>query len=279
MKINLSESHVKKQKADMKDKGRRQFIRKLISFGVFGAASSIASLVPPLRTGLARASTKVQPEPDRTGYNPYDHYYSYVIDLHKCIGCGSCVRACKLENDVPTKFYRTWVERYQKGDEEHARIDSPSGGLYGFPATTAGVEGVFKAYFVPKMCNHCTETPCVQVCPFGASYQTPDGLVLVDGKRCMGCGYCVQACPYGSRFISPLTRTAEKCTWCYHRISRGLRPACVQACPTGTRMFGDIRDPYDPVGNLIKRERLAVLQPQMLTKPKCYYIGLDKEVR
>jgi len=264
----------------MKDMGRRKFLRTALGAAGVGLASSFFSILIPGRLKLAKATTKLQEEPIRTGYNPHDHLYSYVMDLHKCIGCGSCVRACKMENEVPTGFYRTWVERYQSGHEdEHARIDSPNGGIYGFPATTAGVEGVSKAYFVPKMCNHCEQSPCVQVCPFGASYYSPDGLVLVDSKRCMGCGYCVQACPYASRFISPITHTAEKCTWCYHRVSRGLKPACVHACPTGTRMFGDVKDPFDPVRRIIDEERIGVLQPQLLTKPKCYYIGLDKEIR
>ena len=263
----------------MKAISRRSFLRTALGATVLGGLTSALSAVVPGRIRSAMATTQLQPEPVREGYNPYEHYYSYVIDLHKCIGCGSCVRACKMENDVPTGFYRTWVERYQKGDEEHARIDSPEGGLRGFPSRTAGVEGVHKAYYVPKMCNHCDETPCVQVCPFGASYKTPDGVILVDAERCMGCSYCVQACPYGSRFISPITHTAEKCTWCYHRTSKGLKTACIQACPTGTRMFGDMKDPYNPVRHLIERERLGVLQPQLLTKPKCYYAGLDKEVR
>jgi len=263
----------------MKDSSRRSFLRKVMGVSVLGVLASAVSSVVPGRVRKALATTKLQPEPIRTGYNPYDHLYSYVMDLHKCIGCGSCVRACRLENGVPTGFYRTWVERYQKGHNGHARIDSPEGGLRGFPSSTAGVEGVSKAYFVPKMCNHCEATPCVQVCPFGASYKTPDGLILVDGERCMGCSYCVQACPYASRFISPVTHTAEKCTWCYHRITKGLKPACVHACPTGTRNFGDIKDPYDRVRHIIDTERIGVLQPQLLTKPKCYYIGLDKEVR
>lgn len=278
MKPNTNEA-ISKRGIGMNGISRRSFLRNTLGAAVLGAVSTVLGAVMPGRARTALASTRVQPEPDRTGYNPYEHYYSYVINLHKCIGCGSCVRACKMENEVPTGFYRTWVERYQKGDEEHARIDSPEGGLYGFPASTAGVEGVHKAYYVPKMCNHCDETPCVQVCPFGASYKTPDGLILVDEERCMGCSYCVQACPYASRFISPVTHTANKCTWCYHRTSRGLKPACVQACPTGTRMFGDMRDPFDPVRKIIEQERLGVLQPQLLTKPKCYYIGLDKEVR
>ncbi len=263
----------------MKDSSRRSFLRTLLGISVHGVLAAVVTQVLPGRLRSARAATKVQPEPVLTGYNPYDYLYSYVIDLHKCIGCGSCVRACKMENDVPTGFYRTWVERYQKGREGRAKIDSPNGGLFGFPSSTAGVEGVFKAYFVPKMCNHCKNTPCVQVCPFGASYKTPDGLVLVDDKRCMGCGYCVQACPYASRYISPITHTADKCTWCYHRIYRGLDPACVHACPTNTRKFGDMKNPYDPVRHIIDTERVGVLQPHLLTRPKCYYIGLDKEVR
>ena len=263
----------------MKTTSRRQFLRTAITTAIAGTAAAILGMVPG-RGGTVLASTKVQPEPDLTGYNPHEHLYSYVIDLHKCIGCGSCVQACKQENDVPTGFYRTWVERYQKGaGSEHAHIDSPNGGLRGFPASTAGVSGVSKAYFVPKMCNHCSEAPCVQVCPFGASYKSPDGVMLVDKKRCMACGYCVQACPYASRWINPVTHIADKCTWCYHRTTKGLKPACVQACPTGTRVFGDVRDPYDPIREIVEEERLGILQPSLLTKPKCYYLGLDKEVR
>ena len=211
---------------------------------------------------------------------PYDweaHRWAYLIDTEKCIGCGSCVRACKAENDVPDGFFRTWVERYV-ASAEASHVDSPNGGLEGFPPLRVDFAPT-KSFFVPKMCNHCKETPCVQVCPVGASYRTRDGVVLVDGKRCIGCGYCVQACPYGSRFLSPATHTAEKCTWCYHRITKGLRPACVEVCPTGTRRFGDMRREDDPVRIAIERGRVAVLQPHLLTEPHCYYLGLDKEVR
>jgi tetrathionate reductase subunit B len=263
----------------MKKTSRRGFLRALFGLAVTGAYTAMLSIIPA-RVKTAGASTKVQPEPDLTAYNPRDHMYSYVIDLHRCIGCGSCVQACDRENNVPTAFYRTWVERYQSGvGQERAHIDSPNGGLYGFPAATAGVSGVSKAYFVPKMCNHCSEAPCVQVCPFGASYKSPDGVMLVDRKRCMGCGYCVQACPYAARWINPVAHVADKCTWCYHRTVKGLQPACVQACPTRTRSFGDIRNPYDPLVKVLEEKRVGVLQPHLLTKPKCYYLGLDKEVR
>ena len=157
-------------------------------------------------------------------------------------------------------------------------IDSPEGGLNSFEPVITGFK-VTKAFFVPKMCNHCRNTPCVQVCPVGASYQTKDGLVLVDATRCIGCGYCVQACPYGSRYIHPETHVAGKCTWCFHRITKGMLPACVHNCPTGTRRFGDLKRAGDPVRKIIATERVMVLQPELLTTPACFYLGLDKEVR
>ncbi|WP_242336444.1 MULTISPECIES: 4Fe-4S dicluster domain-containing protein [Anaeromyxobacter] len=211
------------------------------------------------------------------GYDWTQHRYAYLIDTEKCIGCGSCVRACKAENGVPDGFFRTWVERYVVSPEA-SHVDSPKGGLDGFPPIQTPFTPT-KSFFVPKMCNHCKETPCVQVCPVGASYRTQDGLVLVDAERCIGCGYCVQACPYGSRFLSPTTHTAEKCTWCYHRVTKGLKPACVEVCPTATRQFGDMRREDDPVRLAIAHGRVSVLQPHLLTEPQCFYLGLDKEVR
>jgi Fe-S-cluster-containing dehydrogenase component len=211
------------------------------------------------------------------GYDWTEHRWAYLIDTEKCIGCGSCVRACAAENDVPEGFFRTWIERYAVG-EESSHVDSPNGGKDAFPPVRVGFE-VTKSFFVPKLCNHCKETPCIQVCPVGASYRTKDGVVLVDDQRCIGCAYCVQACPYGSRFILPETHTASKCTWCYHRVTKGMRPACVEACPTGTRLFGDMKREGDPVRHAIEHERVGILQGHHLTEPQCFYLHLDKEVR
>lgn len=249
---------------------RRDFLR----FSLMGLAAG----------GLVTGSTyplygteKKEPK-GRLEYNPEAHFYGYLIDTYKCIGCGMCVQACKFENNVPDHFFRTWVERYLIADNgEDSVVDSPHGGINGFRPEVTKLN-ITKGFFVPKMCNHCQNTPCVQVCPVGASYMTEDGLVLVDFKHCIGCGYCVQACPYGSRFINPHTHTADKCTWCYHRISRYMLPACVQACPVKARRFGDLKDPNDEVRRIIATERVDVLQPVLLTKPKCYYLGLDKEV-
>jgi Fe-S-cluster-containing dehydrogenase component len=161
---------------------------------------------------------------------------------------------------------------------EGTHVESPNGGKDGFGPVHVSFTAT-KSFFVPKICNHCKATPCTQVCPVGASYRTKDGVVMVDAKRCIGCAYCVQACPYGSRFLSPVTHTAEKCTWCYHRITKGLKPACVTVCPTGTRQFGDMLREDDPVRQAIEHERVSVMQPHLLTEPQCFYIGLDKEVR
>ena len=225
---------------------------------------------------LSGTSLAAEQHPDER-YDWAAHRYAYLIDTNRCIGCGSCVRACRAENNVPEGFFRTWVERYVLSAEA-SHVDSPNGGQDGFQPIEPGFEAT-KSFFVPKMCNHCKETPCIQVCPVGASYRTKDGVVLVDGQRCIGCGYCVQACPFGSRFLSPVTHTAEKCTWCYHRVTKGMKPACVEVCPTQTRAFGDMLQEDDPVRVRIEHERVAVLQQHLLTEPQCFYVGLDKEVR
>lgn len=212
------------------------------------------------------------------GYDPTKHRWIYLIDVAKCIGCGSCVRACELENQVPAHFFRTWVERYHVSRTGQVWIDSPNGARDGFDPVVLGAD-VTKSFFVPKLCNHCTNTPCVQLCPVGASFISPDGLVLVDEERCIGCSYCVQACPYGSRFIHPETHTASKCTLCYHRISRGHRTACVQNCPTGARRLGDAKALGDEVAAIIATSEVHLLKPELHTEPNCYYAGHSLEVR
>jgi Fe-S-cluster-containing dehydrogenase component len=216
------------------------------------------------------------------GYDAADHWWGFVIDLDKCIGCGACVRACKTENDVPLEphIFRTWVERYviDPTDLEHPRVDSPNGGYDGFPDVESDNPNL-KTFFVPKLCNHCANSPCVQVCPVGATFDSPDGVVLVDETRCLGCRYCVQACPYGCRYIDPRTHTVDKCTLCYHRITKGMTTACCEVCPTGSRMVGDLKDPKDPIHAFLRDHRVQVLKPQMATHSKTWYSGLEGSVR
>ena len=201
------------------------------------------------------------------------------VDLEKCIGCGKCAEACKIENNVPKEpfYFRTWVEQYTVKNDGEVKIESPNGGIGGLKQSVPD-EDIFKSFMVPKLCNHCRNSSCTQVCPVGASYHSPDGVVLVDRKHCIGCGYCVQACPYGCRYILHDIGTADKCTLCYHRIHHELPTACVQACPRKARICGNLKDPRNPVSEVLHSRRYSILKPEMATNPKCYYIGLDLEV-
>ena len=210
----------------------------------------------------------------------------FLVDTEKCVGCGLCVKACKLENEVPydVPVSRTWVERYVLMKNGQSHIDSPNAGRDGFTDSKIReneipADQIAKGFFVPKLCNQCKKPACVQVCPVGATYQTLDGVVLIDRKWCIGCGYCIMACPYGMRFFHPVHKVAEKCTFCYHRIKNGMKTACVQACPFGARQIGNLKDPNDPVTKVIMNERVAVLKDEYGTKPQVYYIGLDTIVR
>jgi Fe-S-cluster-containing dehydrogenase component len=215
----------------------------------------------------------------------------FLVDTYKCVGCGMCVKACKKENEIPydANVTRTWVERYVLTKDGNVYADTPKGARDGFITTKIDLgmgkykdikkEEIDRAFFVPKLCNQCESPPCVQVCPVGATYQVPDGVVLVDRKWCIGCGYCIMACPYGVRFFHPVYHVAEKCNYCYHRITKGMTTACVAACPFDARRIGNIKDPNDPVTKIIMTERVGILKEEYGTKPQNYYIGLSKEVK
>ena len=211
-------------------------------------------------------------------YKVTQHWWAMLIDVEKCIGCGNCVRACAQENNVPEGFFRTWIERYHVANwqSETPDVDSPNGGKDGFPDN---LPPGGKSFFVPKLCNQCADSPCTQVCPVGATFCGPDGVVLVDEKYCLGCRYCVQACPYGCRFIDPVKNTAQKCTLCYHRITKGLTTACCEACPTQARVLADLKNPRDPIHEFLRTHSVQVLKPHMATGAKVFYNGLDGSVR
>jgi tetrathionate reductase subunit B len=270
---------------DKKKTGRRQFLCTTgTALGGLGVVASGGSL---LGQDTKKADSASFPTAE---YDWTKHRWAYGIDATKCIGCLRCVEACKAENDVvgDANHFRTWVERYVYLEgEDKVLVDSHadpqniaasgSESEYRFDNRYKD-EKVSKAFFMPKMCNHCAHPACVQVCPVGATFRTEDGVVLIDHDYCIGCRYCVQACPYGARFFVEEEGVSDKCTWCYHRITKGLMPACVEVCPTGTRVFGDLNDKSSPVSEFIRNNPVQVLKPESGNAPMCFYVGIDKDV-
>lgn len=182
--------------------------------------------------------------------------YGMLIDLKKCVGCQACAVSCAMENAVPAGAFRTSVGEYALRPEEAG------------PAFLAPL---------PRLCNHCENPACLPVCPVRATWQRPDGVVVIDAAKCLGCGFCVQACPYGARFLNHVTHTADKCTFCAHRLAAGLLPACVESCVGGARMFGDVNAPDSLIRRTLDehRDEIAVLYPEKGTLPHVFYLHLD----
>ncbi len=251
---------------------RRQFLEGAMTLAlgtiqltILNAAAGDASAASPAVGVETAAATTQKPT------------YGFLIDSEKCIGSGKCLTACRIENDVPEGYSRTWLERYVHYKDGTVQVENvPETGASSLPIIDP--ETVDRAYFVPKLCNHCENPPCNQVCPVHAAFSAPEGMTLVDPQTCIGCAYCVQACPYGARFINPNTGTADKCTWCYHRVKRNEQPACVEACPVGARVFGRIDDPESEISQRIKQIPTHVLKEYMGTHPKTRYVGLSQEV-
>jgi Fe-S-cluster-containing dehydrogenase component/formate-dependent nitrite reductase membrane component NrfD len=178
--------------------------------------------------------------------------YGFIIDNRKCIGCHACTTACKSEHDVPVGVNRTWVKQVEKGT---------------FPDT--------RRLFSVMRCNHCTDAPCVEICPTEALYTRDDGIVDFDKDRCIGCKSCMQACPYDALYIDPETMTAAKCNYCAHRIDVGLEPACVNVCPEHAIISGDMDDPNTEIAELLARQPVKTRKPEKATVPNLFYIDAD----
>ena len=179
--------------------------------------------------------------------------YGFVIDNRKCIGCHACTTACKSEHQVPVGVNRTWVKQVEKGE---------------FPNT--------RRLFSVMRCNHCTDAPCVEICPVEALYFREDGIVDFDKDRCIGCKSCMQACPYDALYIDPESHTAAKCNYCAHRVDVGLEPACVNVCPEHAIISGDMDDPNSEISELLARQQVKVRKPEKGTVPNLFYIDADE---
>ncbi len=212
--------------------------------------------------------------------------WGMVVETKKCIGCYSCVLACKAEHFLPPGIFWNRVLISETGQ---------------YPMTTKHIYAV--------RCNHCEQAKCVEVCPTNASQQREDGIVWIDEDKCVGCRYCMMACPYqvrmyhaggdkeyfpgqgltdfekeGKVLYPHQTGVVEKCNFCLERIDAGLEkglkpgvdreatPACVIACMTSALHFGDLDDPYSEVSILIREQKGKPFHPEYGTEPSTYYI-------
>ena len=181
--------------------------------------------------------------------------YGFAIDQRTCIGCHACTVACKTEHQIPVGQFRTWVKYVDEGTwPESARA------------------------FGVMRCNHCTDAPCVAICPTKALFKRADGIVDFDRDRCIGCKSCMQACPYDAIYIDEDTHTAAKCNYCAHRVDDGLEPACVVVCPTHSIWAGDLDDPASGIARLVATNAPATRAPEQNTGPNVFYIGADRAV-
>jgi molybdopterin-containing oxidoreductase family iron-sulfur binding subunit len=210
--------------------------------------------------------------------------WGMVIDRRQCIGCHACTVSCIVENKLPP------------GVAYRPVLDQEVGT---YPNVTRR--------FMPRPCMQCDDPPCVSVCPVGATWKRPDGIVAIDYEQCIGCRYCLTACPYSARvFDTGQTYTAEtpeqqayellpnfeygqewqrepgedaspvgnarKCHFCLHRLEQGQLPACVTTCIGGANYFGDLNDPESLVSEMAAKPNAVVLKEEMGTKPKVTYL-------
>ncbi len=262
---------------------RREFFRMMVGLGVGVSTIAALSNVDRLMQLLdqEREIERIVAGEAAAGHaaSTHPHRWGMVINLNTCIGCDYCVYACQAVNDVADDM--RWnvhlLERTETGNEFH----------------------------MTRPCLHCQDAPCAAVCPVGATYVRDDGIVIMDYDKCIGCRYCQVACPYGARSFNwgvredenPYQTTwgtaeverrprgvVEKCTFCVHRIDRGLplglvpgidraaTPACVNVCPVGARIFGDLNDPESPVSRAIATNPVFRLREDLGTEPNVYYI-------
>ena len=216
--------------------------------------------------------------------------YGYGLDVSRCIGCRRCVYACVEENNQSRDPEIHWIRVLEFEREKAIRgIELEDGNPY-YDHEKVPAEGMF---YLPVQCQQCEDSPCTNVCPTGATWTEPDGIVVIDYDWCIGCRYCMAACPYGARHfnwteptlppdqLNPDTHilgnrprpkgVVEKCTFCIQRVRNGRYPACVEACPVGARKFGNLLDPNSEIRYLLENKRTFVLKAELMTRPKFFY--------
>jgi len=201
--------------------------------------------------------------------------FGMVIDLARCKNARKCVDACQEGHLLPKDH--EWMKLYLLQDDN-----------------------LTAKYWFPRPCFHCDKPMCVSVCPVGATYKRPDGIVLIDNQRCIGCKFCMTGCPFSARVfnwkdpevevpeghvydpetnIPAVEGTVGKCVFCADKLRKNELPRCVTACPMGVIYFGDLLE--DTVTNGFETERFSKLimdragyrfREELGTLPSVYYL-------
>jgi anaerobic dimethyl sulfoxide reductase subunit B len=149
---------------------------------------------------------------------------AFYFDANACSGCKTCQIACKDKNDSPAGI--VW-----------RRVYEVTGGKW--EKQGAAWQNSIYAYNVSLACNHCEKPVCMEACPTKAIFQRPDGIVLIDESRCMGCRYCEWVCPYGAPQYDQQRGLMTKCNMCFDYVDQGKNPSCVDSCPMRAMDFGE----------------------------------------
>lgn len=251
---------------------RREFLKIIV---VSAAGLVCQAACPALaRVEAARESKDAARAPLRA------KRWCMLVDSEKCSpDCTDCVAACHRVHNVPDfgnpKDEIAWIALKQPEKIFLSQVHPYSHAMKERP--------------LPVLCNHCDNPPCVRVCPTQATFKRPDGIVMMDYHRCIGCRYCMAACPYGARsmnyrdprpFIKEInpefpTRSkgvVEKCNFCEERLAKGLLPACVEACKEKALVFGDLDDPKSAPRRLLKDLPCIRRKAELGTEPQVYYV-------
>ncbi len=214
-----------------------------------------------------------------------DVVFGYAFNISKCKGFRNCVEACVNENNLDRASGAHYIRIFEMEDGVIDLDHSDATYQHEVPA-----EGHF---YLGTQCFQCANPPCVPVCPVRATWQEPDGIVVVDYDWCIGCRYCVAACPYWARrfnwgapevpaeqlnpnqhYLGNRPRkkgVVEKCTYCIQRSREGRLPACAEACPTGARVFGNLLDPNSEIRWVLENKRVFRLKEDLYTEPRFWY--------
>ena len=184
--------------------GRRQFLKILAGLPASAALGS---------AGIAAAQTQ---------------RYGMLADSLRCIGCKRCMSACKRWNNLR-------VERDELVTDRETHLNANNWKIINL---RADAKNRAKRHYVQWSCQHCIEPACLGVCPVTAITKLPNGAVVINEKKCIGCRYCFQACPWKVPQFDFDKRVTRKCHLCYNRtLLNYQKPACVAACPVGALAF------------------------------------------